>query len=297
MAPKKLLAFHGVAQSGPVFHRRCQTIVDHLTPLGYSIHFLTAPHSISGTSYSVARQTDWQPGDDERSWWTTDDDSLSHPSISAFLETAAAAIHDHGPFAGALGFSQGGCAAASVCAMLEPSRRCSSQTRRWLSDEVLANQPPLQLLVLFSANPYRFPLAPANDVDVRWLFYPADFTGYPYDELSVPTRETLTLSSKAGERRAASTREMPEDAYPLKIKTPLDNRLCTPTLAFYGKAEWDADAFSRGRQQWFFSRCVDVRVHAHPWKHTVPRTEDFASIVRDFVESVDQKTRDVKAVL
>ena len=287
MAPKTILALHGVAQSGPVFSRRCQSITTQLNHLGYTIHFLTAPHSIEGTAYTVARQADYQPGDLERSWWTTDDAAGSHPSIGVFIASVASAIREHGPFVGAMGFSQGGCAAASLCAMLEDARRGSEDSRRYLSDDVLAMQPPLEFLVLFSANPFRFPLSTGNDVDVRWLFYPDGFKAYPYEKLSVSTRESLTRQSTS----------LYKEAYPIAIQTPKDNRLCTPTLAFYGLKEWDLDPFSRGRQQWFISRFVDVTTCAHPWMHTVPRTEEYAKRVGEFVRVVGKRREDVKAVL
>ena len=293
MQPKRILAFHGVAQSGPVFARRCSTITSHLSTLGYTIHFLTAPHSIEGTPYTIARQADYQPGDQETSWWTTDDENSSHPSIALFLETVASAIKTHGPFTAALGFSQGGCAAASLAALLEPSRRGSEMARRYLGEEVLNMQPPLKFLILFSANPYRFPLSKDNDVDVLPLFYPEGFEDYPYSQLAVPTWQTLTLSS--GKSTAATTGTGPSLSSPtippssFHTTNSADNTLTTPTLSFYGLKEWSTDPFSRSRQQWLISRFTNIQVQPHPWKHTVPRTEVYADVVVGFVRRVEMK--------
>lgn len=289
--PKKILALHGVAQSGPVFQRRCQNIVDHLIPLGYTVHFLTAPHGIEGTAYTVARQADYVEGDLERSWWTTDDENESHPSIALFLGTVADAIRQHGPFTAAMGFSQGGCAAASITAMLEPSRRRSKMARKYLGEDVLSIQPPLAFLILFSANPYRFPLSEANDVDVRPLFYPQGFSEYPYSKLTISTRETLAISSNKSTISPHSPHSPPAYAAysPHSISTPQVNTLTTPTLSFYGQKEWERDPFSRSRQQWFISRFTDVQVQAHPWKHTVPRTDEYAEVMVGFVRRVEME--------
>jgi hypothetical protein len=263
---------------------RCRTIATRLSRLGYSIIFLTAPHSIEGTAYTVARQSDYQPGDLERSWWTTDDEEGSHPNLSLWIATLRDAIKQHGPFAGALGFSQGGCAAASLAAMLEPSRRQSNSVRSLLGDDALSLQAPLELLILFSANPYRFPLSPSNDTDVRFVFYPVSFMSYPYSKDDMPMAETITRLS----RKSSSVYA---DSYPMSITTPNDNMISTPTLAFYGQKEWDLDPFSRGRQQWFISRFTDVQVQAHPWKHTVPRTDEYAEMVGNFVTGVEGRRK------
>jgi hypothetical protein len=297
MPPKHILAFHGVAQSGPVFARRCSTMTTHLSTLGYTIHFLTAPHSIAGTPYTIARQADYQPGDAETSWWTTDDNNSSHPSIALFLSSVAHTIQQHGPFVAALGFSQGGCAAASLAALLEPSRRGGEMARRYLGEEVLDMQPPLKFLILFSANPYRFPLSKENDVDVLPLFYPDGFEDYPYSQLAVPTWQTLTLSSGRSAGSSSSSPSAQPSILPSSFHTTTSfpknttNTLSTPTLAFYGQKEWSTDPFSRSRQQWFISRFEDIQVQPHPWKHTVPRTEEYAEVVVGFVRRVEKDGR------
>jgi hypothetical protein len=81
------------------------------------------------------------------------------------------------------------------------------------------------------------------------------------------------------------------DSYPMSITTANDNTISTPTLAFYGQKEWDLDPFSRGRQQWFISRFTDVQVQAHPWKHTVPRTDEYAEMVGKFVTGVEGRRK------
>jgi hypothetical protein len=278
----------------------CQTIATHLSTLGYTIHFLTAPHSIAGTPYTVARQSDHQPGDLERSWWTTSDVSSSHPNLAPFLSTVAAAITQHGPFTALLGFSQGGCAATSIAALLEPSRRGTELTRTYLTSRVLAIQPPLAFLLLFSANPYRFPRGESNDLDVLPLFYPRDFKDYPYQDLSVPTVETLVLSSGKGSGGMGSEESFSNPpAYQSEcVRTPSSNTISTPTLFFYGAKEWATDPFSRARQQWFISRFDDLQVQGHPWKHTVPRTDAYAGVVVEFVSRLEMKLEGkVKAVL
>jgi hypothetical protein len=230
MEPKKILVLHGVAQSGPVFlTRRISTIVETLTPLGYDFVSLTGPFDIGGTPYMNARQSDYQLGDDERSWWETDDTTCTHSGIETAMELWGQAISESGPFSGVIGFSQGGCASVSIAAMLEPSRRSHPLVKKYIPTW----HPPLDFLIVFSANPYRYP-----DETVHWLFYP-----------------------EAGN----------------------DNLVKTRSLAFYGKKEWATVQSQRERQQWFLGRFVDVKVVPHPWAHTVPRTQEFADIIKNFI--------------
>ena len=103
----KILALHGVAQSGPVFARKISTITATLTAIGYEFVFLTGPCDITGTAYTQARQSDWKEGDLEQSWWETDDENERHTGIERAMQIWGDAIKEHGPFVGALGFSQG----------------------------------------------------------------------------------------------------------------------------------------------------------------------------------------------
>lgn len=241
---KKILALHGVAQSGPVFiNRRISTIVETLTPLGYEFIHITAPFDIANTAYINARQEDWRPGDDERSWWETDDVNKRHVGIETTMALWGRTLQEHGPFDGILGFSQGGCAAASLAAMLEPSRRSHPLFKKYMPSW----HPPLKYFIMFSGNPYRYP----TDT-VHWLFYP-----------------------EAGQ----------------------DNLIHTKALAFYGQKEWAREQSQRERQAFLLSRCLDVVVVPHPWKHTVPRTQKYADIVKDFVLEAEKEASNLKAAL
>jgi len=237
---KKILALHGVAQSGPVFAKRISAIVNTLTPLGYDFVFISGPCDITDTPYIIARQEDWKPGDLERSWWETDDGAGTHAGVETAMELWGKALKEHGPFVGALGFSQGGCAAASIAAMLEPCRRDHGLVKKYFPSW----HPPLDFLIMFSGNPYRYPSTLTD-----WLFYPE---GGP------------------------------------------DNTIATSTLAFYGRKEWGRDWLQKKRQDWFITRCRDVTIQPHPWKHTVPRTQEYADIVRDFVLGVEKKKQGSK---
>lgn len=93
---KKILALHGVAQSGPVFAKRISTIANTLTPLGYDFVFISGPCDIAGTPYIIARQEDWKPGDLERSWWETDDTAGTHAGVETAMELWGRALKEHG---------------------------------------------------------------------------------------------------------------------------------------------------------------------------------------------------------
>lgn len=244
MARKKILALHGVAQSGPVFYaRRIMTIVATLEPLGYDIVHLTAPFEIANTNYTSARQHDYVPGDDERSWWETDDVTGCHRGIETSFALWGKTLHEQGPFVGVMGFSQGGCAAASIAAMLEPERRAHPLFQKYMPSW----HPPLEWFIMFSGNPYRYPTE-----TVHWLFYP-----------------------EAGR----------------------DNLIRTRVLAFYGQKEWARERSQRERQAFFLSRCLEATVCPHPWSHTVPRTQKYADVVRDFVLSFEDASDGVKPSL
>ncbi|KIV99245.1 uncharacterized protein PV09_09017 [Verruconis gallopava] len=240
MMNRKILVLHGVAQSGPVFlNRRINTIVHTLEPFGFEFIALTGLFEISNTPYVNARQHDYRTGDDERSWWETDDILRKHTGIEATMALWGETLNKHGPFAGVLGFSQGGCAAASIAAMLEPSRRCHPLVKKYVPPW----HPPLEFLIMFSGNPYRYP-----DETVHWLFYAE---GGP------------------------------------------ENVINTPALAFYGEKEWESEKSQRERQQWLISRLANAKVVSHPWKHTVPRTQKFADIVKDFVLQITKESSKV----
>jgi hypothetical protein len=127
--------------------------------------------------------------------------------------------------------------------MLEPSRREHPLVKRY----VPAWHPPLEFLIMFSGNPYRYP-----DEQVHWLFFP-----------------------EGGKDTVIKTR----------------------TLAFYGEKEWAQVQSQRERQQWLLTRFTNVEVVGHPWAHTVPRTQEYAEMVKNFILQGETGTEKIEARL
>lgn len=113
----RLLALHGYRQSGPRFRQRTGALRKALRGRAELVA-LSAPHPVPGG----AEDSD---GDDPpRGWWFSGPGTFEAAEAAAepegleeSLSAVAAALAEHGPFDGLLGFSQGAALAAMVCAL------------------------------------------------------------------------------------------------------------------------------------------------------------------------------------
>ncbi len=122
----------GYTQSGPLFHAKTRALEKALTKSHptISLSYPTAPlklrpADIPGFNSSLSSGDGDGDGDDTDTWawWRRKDDTYEYAGIDAGLARIAATLDAEGPFAGVIGFSQGGCAAGMVASLLEDGRR------------------------------------------------------------------------------------------------------------------------------------------------------------------------------
>ncbi|XP_038615414.1 esterase OVCA2 [Tachyglossus aculeatus] len=118
--PLRLLGLAGFRQSQEAFRRKTGALRKALRGRAH-LFCLSGPHPLPRT------HTDPGPPEEEpRGWWFSEPEAatfsaLEEPSacrgLEEALETVRAALRQHGPFDGLLGFSQGAALAALVCAL------------------------------------------------------------------------------------------------------------------------------------------------------------------------------------
>ncbi|XP_061326042.1 esterase OVCA2 [Pezoporus flaviventris] len=115
-APLRLLALHGYRQSGPRFRQRTGALRKALRGRAELVP-VSAPHTVPGGG---------EDGNDDppRGWWFSGPGTFEAAEAAAepagleeSLSAVAAALAEHGPIDGLLGFSQGAALAAMVCAL------------------------------------------------------------------------------------------------------------------------------------------------------------------------------------
>ncbi|XP_051491948.1 esterase OVCA2 [Apus apus] len=115
--PLRLLGLHGYRQSERRFRQRTGALRKALRGRAELVAF-SAPHPVSGGDED-------DDGDDPpRGWWFSapgvfeaGDAAAAPAGLEESLAAVAAALAEHGPFDGLLGFSQGAALAAMVCAL------------------------------------------------------------------------------------------------------------------------------------------------------------------------------------
>lgn len=100
----RILALHGLRQSGEVFRARARKLRRALADIA-EVTFVTAPHSVAAGEGRG------------RAWWTPSPDGRAYEGLEVSLAFVDAAARAQGPFDGVLGFSQGGALAALLVAM------------------------------------------------------------------------------------------------------------------------------------------------------------------------------------
>lgn len=116
--PLRLLALHGYRQSGRRFRQRTGALRKALRGRAELVA-IDAPHPLPSSP-----EDDPDGDDPPRGWWFSGPGTFEAGEAAAApagleesLSAVAAALAEHGPFDGLLGFSQGAALAAMVCAL------------------------------------------------------------------------------------------------------------------------------------------------------------------------------------
>ncbi|NXD31861.1 OVCA2 Esterase, partial [Spelaeornis formosus] len=116
--PLRLLALHGYRQSARRFHQRTGALRKALRGRA-ELLAIDAPHLLP-----TAAEDEPNGDDPPRGWWFSGPGTFEAGEAAAAptgleesLSAVAAALAEHGPFDGLLGFSQGAALAAMVCAL------------------------------------------------------------------------------------------------------------------------------------------------------------------------------------
>ncbi|NXE30235.1 OVCA2 Esterase, partial [Ardeotis kori] len=117
--PLRLLALHGYRQSERRFRQRTGALRKALRGRAELVA-VSAPHPVPGGG----EEDDDHEDDPPRGWWFSGPGTFEAGEAAAApagleesLSAVAAALAEHGPFDGLLGFSQGAALAAMVCAL------------------------------------------------------------------------------------------------------------------------------------------------------------------------------------
>lgn len=159
---------HGYTQSGPLFHAKSRALEKALCRSlpNVSFSYPTGPMRLRPADIpgfeSVTKTAD---GDETEAyaWWRRSSAGLEYLGIEEGLAKIAATIREEGPFDGVVGFSQGGCVAGMVAALLEGKERVQGFERREKegglsypssflksADSAELVQPPLKFAIIYS---------------------------------------------------------------------------------------------------------------------------------------------------
>ncbi|KAA6408149.1 MAG: hypothetical protein FRX48_07891 [Lasallia pustulata] len=166
--PLKVLMLHGFTQSGPVFYAKSRALEKALCRSlpNTSFSYPTGPMPLRPTDIpGFELVTKNAKGDETEAyaWWRRSNTGPEYVGIQEGLAKIAATIIEEGPFDGVVGFSQGGCAAGMVAALLEGKERVQGFERREKegglpypssflksTDSVELIQPPLKFAIIYS---------------------------------------------------------------------------------------------------------------------------------------------------
>ncbi|KAI4126123.1 MAG: hypothetical protein LQ347_005101 [Umbilicaria vellea] len=166
--PLKVLMLHGYTQSGPLFHAKSGALEKAICRSfpNASFSYPTGPMRLRPADIpgfeSITRNADGNETE-AYAWWRRSNAGLEYLGLQEGLAKIAATIKEEGPFDGVVGFSQGGCAAGMVAALLEGTERVKGFERRekeggfpypssFLRSEDSAGlvQPPLKFAIIYS---------------------------------------------------------------------------------------------------------------------------------------------------
>lgn len=133
--PPKILMLHGYTQSGPLFHAKSRALEKAICRSlpNASFSYPTGPMRLRPADIpGFESLTENADGDETEAyaWWRRSNAGLEYLGLQEGLAKIATTIKEEGPFDGVVGFSQGGCAAGMVAALLEGKDRVQSFERR-----------------------------------------------------------------------------------------------------------------------------------------------------------------------
>lgn len=126
--PLRILMLHGFTQSGPLFETKTKALKKSLIKAfpGIVLIYPTAPMhlSLADIPGSIAEDAGGLR-DEAYGWWKRANytEPYLYDGLDQGLEAIAKVLREEGPFDGVVGFSQGGCAAGMVTALLESGRK------------------------------------------------------------------------------------------------------------------------------------------------------------------------------
>lgn len=142
---KKILALHGLAQSGEYFTSKTKGLRTELEKSGYEVVYATAPNKYSPADIpdELGAMMQSNPTKDVLAWIEDDLQNKSYSLPRTSIDYLHDFIIEHGPFEGVLGFSQG----AGVAGYLMTDFN-------GLLNLTIEQQPPLKFFMVFSG--FRF---------------------------------------------------------------------------------------------------------------------------------------------
>lgn len=143
---KKILALHGLAQSGDYFRSKTKGLRNELEKQGYELIYATAPNKYSPADIPDALGDVETTGDDNHvlAWIEDDIANNSYKLPQTTIDYLHNFVIENGPFDGVLGFSQG----AGVAGYLVTDFN-------GLLNVTLEQQPPLHFFMAFSGFRFR----------------------------------------------------------------------------------------------------------------------------------------------
>lgn len=131
----RVLALHGYLQSAAMFRSRAGALRKALKRQCEFV-FVDAPFQVDPSSLGggVVKQCNSEEGAPQYGWWRASSDGPPREALKTAgwdqsLHALAEVMEKEGPFDGVLGFSQGGAAAAMLCAAIEQGRVEGEQFR------------------------------------------------------------------------------------------------------------------------------------------------------------------------
>ena len=132
----RILALHGYLQSGPVFRSRTGSLRKALKRTCEFV-FAEGPHEVAQPGDQDVQSCGGGVEEVKRAWWLAPAeenqlrprDTSTCRGIEESLQTLENLLREEGPFDGVLGFSQGGAAAALLCAAIQKEQIAAPQFR------------------------------------------------------------------------------------------------------------------------------------------------------------------------